>query len=86
MTDLDTRLPGEAPDVTRWTPARKYELLRRIREGELSEAEACARFGFTAEELGHWAARLDRFGWRGLSTIHLQEARHVAITRRHRRL
>jgi hypothetical protein len=71
----DTRLPGEAPEVTRWTAARKDELLRRIRRGELSEPEACARWGFTPEEIAAWRQRSARFGFQGLKATTLQVKR-----------
>lgn len=71
----DTRLPGEAPQVLRWTMARKAELLRRIEAGELSEADACARHNFTIEELHSWRGRAARHGALGLSQTRIQVIR-----------
>lgn len=64
----------EAP--TRWTPARKAEILADIRAGRLTLQECLDRYGIGDAELRLWAEREQRFGMRGLCATKVQEVRH----------
>lgn len=70
---MDTTLPGETAQVTRWTPSRKAEVLARIRSGRLTPAQAEARYGISAEELHQWERLEATHGQRGLRTTKIQE-------------
>lgn len=69
-------LPGDAAQVTRWTPGRKAEVLARIRSGRLTPAQAEARYGISAEELHQWERLEATHGQRGLRTTKIQQVRH----------
>jgi hypothetical protein len=43
-----------APDVIRWTPRRKAEVVLAIDARILTAEEACRRYTLTAEELSSW--------------------------------
>lgn len=65
MSSTDQILPGEG-HVDRWTASRKEEVLRRIRAGEISAAEAMRRWHISVEELDGWARRFRAGGRPGL--------------------
>lgn len=49
-----TPLPDPVP---RWTAIRKAEVCERIRRGDITPEEACARYDLSVEELSEWARR-----------------------------
>lgn len=59
----------------RWTPLRKAELCERVRQGQLSPAQACARYGLGAQEFEEWRDLHARAGVNGLRTTKLQQYR-----------
>lgn len=61
--------------VTRWTPARKDELVLGVRRGELTESQVVNAHGLSWEEWRSWNDRHDRHGRRGLSVLRTQELR-----------
>lgn len=61
-----------APDTRRWVARRKAEVIAAIRGGLLSEADACARYHLSPEELELWAESLDRAGVPGLRVTRIQ--------------
>ncbi len=63
------------PTITRWTPARKAELLRAIETGDISRGLARVRYGITAEELASWERHFKSAGQRGLKVTCLQITR-----------
>lgn len=65
LRDPSTELPGEGP-VDRWTPARKEEVLRRIRDGEMTRGQALRRWKMSLEELESWRLAFERKGRLGL--------------------
>jgi transposase-like protein len=56
----------------RWTPERKEALVLLLRNALISYAEAQAQYGVSAEELREWAARLRRYGKKGLAARQFQ--------------
>lgn len=68
-------LPGEPGGGDRWVVSKKFELLRRIRAGEIDFDQACARFDLSAEELETWMRRETVFGAAGLKARLVQELR-----------
>lgn len=64
-------LPGEGP-VDRWTPARKEEVLRRIRAGEIKPGDAMRRWRISVEELDRWLAAHRKSGRNGLKVSAIQ--------------
>lgn len=67
---LDFDLPPLSPK--RWTPRIKAAVVTAIRKGAISAAEACERYGLSAEELEHWNRDLDQYGVSGLRTTRSQ--------------
>ncbi len=61
-----------SPDTSRWVVRRKAEVLAAIRGGLLSEAEACARYRLSPEELELWRESLERDGIAGLRVTRIQ--------------
>lgn len=60
----------------RWTPNRKAEVLKAIREGEFTRTDALERYDLSHEELTGWERAHARRGQRGLAVTKLQEMRH----------
>ena len=58
-------LPGEGR-VSHWTAARKAEVLRRIRDGEIARGDAMRRWAISVEELDAWLKAERRAGQAGL--------------------
>lgn len=52
--------------TTRWTAWQKAAVVRAIRNGSLSVAEACRRYMLSEEELAGWQSAFDREGVAGL--------------------
>ena len=65
------------PDVTtgRWTAQRKAQLIAGIREGVITLARACERYGVSAAEVGEWMRLDQRHGTAGLRVCRLQHYR-----------
>ena len=63
------------PAGVRWVVRRKAELLACIDGGLLSEADACARYSLTKEELDTWRLLVQRFGLKGLRITRTQHYR-----------
>jgi len=77
---LDTLPP---PDTSRWVVRRKAEVLAAISGGLLSEAEACARYRLSPEELELWQQAVERAGVPGLRVTRIQLYRDFELPRRH---
>jgi len=65
---VKTAVWGTLPDCTetRWTMHRKAEVVLAVALGVLSSAEACERYGLSAEEFSRWQAGMERSGLNGL--------------------
>jgi hypothetical protein len=63
-----------SPDL-HWTAHRKAEVLHRIRVGEITEAEACAIYRISGEELAGWFRRYREHGDLGLMVTKMQRGK-----------
>ena len=65
---VTTPVSGVLPDraENRWTMHRKAEVVLAVALGLLSAAEACHRYGLSAEEFSRWQAGMERAGMNGL--------------------
>lgn len=68
----------QLPDTstTRWTPKKKGAVCNAVRMGELNEADACAMYDITAEELGYWM-HADELG--GTPALRVTRIQHYAL-------
>lgn len=64
-----------ASTSTRWTSARKEEVVRAIHQGERTEADAMREHGLSHEELASWKRRYVVHGAAGLRAMAVQELR-----------
>jgi len=46
----------------RWTVARKADVVKAVRAGAMTLAQACERFSLTVEEFLSWQQAVDRGG------------------------
>jgi len=63
------------PNTGRWVIRRKAEVVAAVRGGLLSQDDALALYGLTAEEFTAWQRSIDRHGLAGLRTTRLQQYR-----------
>ena len=59
-------------DTKRWVASRKAAVVSAVRQGLISEEEACRRYGLSAEEFESWRAALDEHGVGALRATRLQ--------------
>lgn len=59
--------------MKRWTKARKYDLLRDIEKGDITEEEACKKHRLSKEELESWRKLFDTHGIEALRATRLQD-------------
>lgn len=64
-------------DTRRWVISRKAQVLDAIRDGVLSRAEACARYGISEAELRLWERAVACAGVPGLRVTRVQIYRPV---------
>lgn len=67
--------PRAAHDGTRWTAARKAEVVESVLTGKVSVEDACRDHGLTGEELSSWVAKYGAEGMKGLAQKNLDETR-----------
>jgi transposase-like protein len=60
------------PDTKRWVASRKAAVVAAVAQGLISEAQACERYGLTAEELRSWRTALDSHGVGALRATRIQ--------------
>lgn len=63
------------PDTRRWVARRKAEVIAAVRDGLLTQEEACARYGLSEEEFSAWQRSIERHGLGGLRVTRIQEFR-----------
>ncbi|WP_304172228.1 DUF1153 domain-containing protein [Phenylobacterium aquaticum] len=63
------------PDLDRWGPRRKAEVVVAIRGGLISLDEAVDRYRLSMEEVANWLSLFDRHGLKGLRVTHLKSYR-----------
>lgn len=66
-------------NTERWVKSRKLAVIQAIRNGILSEEEACERYNLSAEELTSWNSLLKRHGPDALRTTHLKRYRKAEL-------
>ncbi len=59
-------------DTKRWVASRKAAVVAAVAQKLISESEACARYGLTAEELASWRSALKDHGVGALRATRLQ--------------
>jgi Protein of unknown function (DUF1153) len=70
-----------APKDQRWVARRKAEVLEAIRNGGLSNEDACALYNLTSDELLSWQVAYNRHGLEGLKAMKVQAyRRHTSHT------
>lgn len=57
------------PDIRRWVPRRKAEVIVAVGGGLLSLADACNRYGISSEEFHAWVSAYEQDGLPGLRTL-----------------
>lgn len=67
-----------SPDLDRWGPRRKAEVVVAIRGGLISLDEAVDRYRLSMEEVANWLNLFDRHGLKGLRVTHLKTYRATA--------
>jgi hypothetical protein len=65
------------PDLKRWIPRRKAEVVAAVRGGVISLEEACRRYALTLEEFLSWETALTQYGLEGLRVGEIQHHRHA---------
>jgi hypothetical protein len=65
-----------SPDIARWVPRKKAQVVAAVRGGLLSLGDACARYALTPEEFLAWQDALDHFGLSGLRATDARDYRH----------
>lgn len=64
------------PDLKRWVPQRKAEVVAAVRGGLLSLEGACQRYALTVEEFLSWEDAILHHGLGGLRIAEIQHHRH----------
>jgi transposase-like protein len=59
-------------DTKRWVASRKAAVVAAVRQGLLTEEEACKRYGLSREEFEGWRAALDEHGVGALRATRIQ--------------
>ncbi|MBV2361120.1 DUF1153 domain-containing protein [Thalassococcus sp. CAU 1522] len=70
-----TRADLPPVDTTRWVASRKAAVVRAVRHGLLSAAQAQDRYGLSEEELELWMNAVERHGETALKTTLIQRFR-----------
>jgi len=68
------------PDVVRWVPRRKAQVVGAIRGGLISRDEACDRYGISSAELFSWEHLLEEHGLRALRVTRTQRYRKLSAS------
>ena len=58
-------------NTIRWTTRRKVEIVATVRNGHLTQDEACKRYRLSGEEFLHWERLIAAHGLRGLKAKRL---------------
>ncbi|MHC8509104.1 MAG: CtrA inhibitor SciP [Rhodospirillales bacterium] len=70
-----TRADLPPADTRRWVTRRKAEVVAGVRQGLITLAEACERYGLTVDEFMSWQKRLESHGVDGLRATRVVELR-----------
>ena len=66
-------------DTERWVKSRKLAVIQAIKQGVLSEGQACERYNISAEELNSWKSLVKRHGPDALRTTHIKRYRKAEL-------
>ncbi|HEX3653627.1 MAG TPA: DUF1153 domain-containing protein [Rhizomicrobium sp.] len=64
------------PNLRRWVPQRKAQVVTAVREGVLTLEQACERYDLSFEEFCSWEQTMDHHGIVGLRVADIQHHRH----------
>ena len=70
-----TRADLPPADTTRWVASRKAAIIRGIAAGLITQDEALARWGLSADELSSWLQAVEMHGEVALKATQLQQYR-----------
>jgi hypothetical protein len=68
-----------APGTQRWVVRRKAAIVEAVKQGQLTQTDACRTYGLSTEEFQSWQRLVERHGTRGLRTTRLKEYRARAV-------
>lgn len=74
-------LPNPARKNVRWVASRKAAVVRAVRSGELTTAEACSRYGISIDEFLSWSHALSNHGEHALRVTKAQHFRNREAVR-----
>lgn len=90
LTGDETLLPASSsavglppPDIKRWVPRRKAEVVKAVRSGVIGLEEACRRYQLSEGEFLSWEREIATHGLAGLRVTRLQLYRDVPLRSQH---
>jgi len=72
-----TRADLPPPDTRRWVASRKAVVVKAVKFGLLTEAEALQRYALSAEEFALWRDAVERHGEAALKVTAIQKYRQL---------
>ncbi|SFQ41399.1 Protein of unknown function [Roseivivax halotolerans] len=72
-----TRADLPPAETERWVASRKLAVVRGVRFGLITEAQAIELYGLSEEELAEWMSAAKTFGKNGLKATHVQSRRQL---------
>ena len=70
-----TRADLPPPDTYRWVASRKAIVVKAVKYGLLTEADALERYDLSAEEFALWIAAVEKHGEKALRVTSIQKYR-----------
>ncbi|MBD3764977.1 MAG: DUF1153 domain-containing protein [Rhodobacterales bacterium] len=64
-------------DTRRWVASRKAVVVKAVKHGLLTEAEALQRYALSVEEFALWRDAVDRYGEAALKVTAIQKYRQL---------
>lgn len=75
MTHAD--LPSR--NTSRWVASRKAAVIKGVASGLISQAQACEKYGLSAEEFSEWCHAVHHHGEKGLRVTVSQKDRQPQV-------
>ncbi len=72
-----TRADLPAADTRRWVASRKAIVVRAVKYGLITQAEALERYALSAEEFALWIAAIEKHGEKALRVTTIQKYRQL---------
>ncbi|MCE0503844.1 MULTISPECIES: CtrA inhibitor SciP [unclassified Roseivivax] len=72
-----TRADLPPPETVRWVASRKLAVVKAVRYGLLTAAQAIETYKLSEDELGEWMVAVKTWGKEGLKTTCLQKRKQV---------